>query len=145
MRPWVWFCLKICLSHQLLGFLTGWARCYLNQLLLKCRFLGHTPSLLLADLICSTGWSQIKDPPASASWVLRLQVHTTMKSASFLSYSDPSDAPQCENHFPGLWIWPFQMCFSEGPDNFETWAYREENHNHGNLICLTLSSPRAHC
>lgn len=65
MRLWVWLCLKICLSHQLLGFLTGWARCYLNQLLLKCRSLGYTSSQYLISF-CSPGWFQIKDPPASA-------------------------------------------------------------------------------
>lgn len=37
---------------------------------------------------CSSGWFQTQNPPASASGVLRLQVHTIMETVSLLSISD---------------------------------------------------------
>lgn len=123
MRLWVWLCLRICLSHQLLGFLTGWARCYQNQLWLKCRLLGNTPSRYLMISFYSPGWFQIKDPPDSASWILGLQVHNCHEKCIFPKLLrhfwcpivwEPSPRPVCmaiPNVFSwGTWqLWDFNL------------------------------------
>lgn len=83
-------CLKTGLSHQLLGFFFNRVREVLPE---SAPVTMWTPGLypkltMWWSSFCNSGLFQTQNPPASASGVLRLQVHTIMETVSLLSISD---------------------------------------------------------
>lgn len=114
---------------------------------------GLHPKLTMSwSSFCSSGWFQTQNPLASASGVLRLQVHTIMETVSLPSISDLGAYPLAP--LPHTIVWeppprPVSMAIPSvsfwGTYNFGAWVCQEENPEHASLISSIPSSPRTHC